>query len=79
MSDLFNQEPYPAVETVQGDTMAALLGDGSPVRADPEDAEVLAAAGASVGRYVLPDHCPSCGIALPDPSHPVDASLRRRA
>jgi hypothetical protein len=78
VSDLFSQDPFPRQEDVVGETQAALLGDGSPVRAEPEAPDDLAAAGVPVtaARYVPPDVCPSCGVPLPDPGHPVDASLR---
>lgn len=74
MSDLFSQEPQP--EDVEG--AAALLGDAAPVREDAESVEALASAGVPLAGHCvrLPDRCPSCGVALPDPNHPVDASLR---
>lgn len=65
--------PAEPVATVDGATHAALLGDASPVRRDePQEAEsveTLAAAGTV-------ERCPSCGVQLPDPSHPVDAARR---
>lgn len=81
MSDLFDhpaERPYEATEDVAGPTAAALLGDAtpSPARAEPEQPDALEAAGVPVRGYEPPDRCPSCGVALPDPSHPVDASLR---